>query len=111
MNQAYDELVALPVEAGYSQQVAVGRAELLDLMRTAVITRKGKTLDAAERQAIIPYDLLPACLALLAEVCHGSACWLCTNSCKPPSVVASCELTPSLLTAAVRGRAGHVPGL
>lgn len=74
VNKAYDELLTTPLEPGYSAQIATGRAEVLEIVRTVLITSKNKPLDKREKDVLIPYDLLPGALALLAEVRTMSAC-------------------------------------
>ncbi len=71
MNQAHDDLLKVTLEPGYSQGLAASRAEVLELARTSVFAGKGRPADHRPREVNVPYDLLPACLALLAEVRAG----------------------------------------
>lgn len=63
---AYDDLLALPAEEGFSKQVLEGRRELLDLVKEAIIFAEGKV--QADRAVNIPMSLLPSALVLLTQV-------------------------------------------
>ena len=71
INQVFDELMATPPEPGYSKQAVDSRNELLEIVRTDIITSKGRSKEAKE--VTIPYDLLPGALAVMAEV-RSNAC-------------------------------------
>lgn len=65
INQMYDELMSTPMEAGYSQQTVTARCDLLASTLSDIICNKGKKMG---REVILPYELIPGALAILAEV-------------------------------------------
>lgn len=65
INQRYDELISSPMEAGYSQQTVDARGELLCSVHSTIICSKGKKMD---KEVVLPYELIPGALAILAEV-------------------------------------------
>ena len=74
INQAYDGLVKGPVEPGYSAATLAARLDVLELARTVMITSKARR-DLAPDSVIVPHELLPGALALLAEVRPMQAGW------------------------------------
>eukprot|EP00798_Chlamydomonas_sp_ICE-L_P014103 gene14103-20060_t len=68
LNQAYDDLVESPLEQGYSKETIQGRMELLEIARHDVITNKSCRPELRSKEVTIPYDLIPASLAVLSEV-------------------------------------------
>lgn len=67
MNQKFDQLMALPLDPGYSQQTIQGRMELLERARAQVFTSKGKTR-AENPEVVIQFAMVPGTLALMAQV-------------------------------------------
>lgn len=66
VNQMYDELISSPMEAGYSQQTVTARGDLLSSVLSDIICNKGKKMG---KEVVLPYELIPGALAILAEVC------------------------------------------
>jgi len=54
------------MEAGYSQQTVTARGDLLSSVLSDIICNKGKKMG---KEVVLPYELIPGALAILAEVC------------------------------------------